>query len=104
MAIPMRPSLLLLPAAALALIPLLSSRAEKSAPASAPVKAVADMTAAARNFLASLTAEQKALTVFKMEDPERQNWRFVPIERKGITLEALQPHQDHLATRCSIPS
>ena len=94
----MRTSLLLLPVAILAAIPVLSTSAEKSAtPAASTGKAVGGMAAAARNFLASLDAEQKALTVFKMEDPERQNWRFVPIERKGITLQQLRPEQDHLA-------
>ena len=102
---PMRSSLLFIPVALLAALPLLSAdsdppkselRVSYSAAAS-PDKAVAGMTLAARNFLASLDAEQKALTVFKMEDPERQNWRFVPIERKGITLQQLRPEQDHLA-------
>ena len=94
----MRSSLLIIPAVILAAIPLLSISAEHSAaPATTTDKAVGAMTSAARNFLASLDAEQKALTVFKMEDPERQNWRFVPIERKGITLQQLQPAQDHLA-------
>src|SRR5687768_11931910 len=90
----MRPSLLLIPAALVAALPLFSSRAEKGA---APVKAVADMTTAARNFLASLDDAQKAQAVFKLDDPERQNWRFVPIERKGVTLQSLRPDQDHLA-------
>ncbi len=94
----MRSKLLFIPVAILAAIPLLSISAEKSAaPSAATDKAVGAMTFAAKNFLASLDAEQKALTVFKMEDPERQNWRFVPIERKGITLQQLQPAQDHLA-------
>lgn len=94
----MRASLLFIPAAILAAIPLASIRAEKPAvSAAAPAKAVAEMTLAARNFLASLDADQRAVAVFKMEDPERQNWHFVPFERKGITLLALRPEQDHLA-------
>lgn len=55
------------------------------------------MTAAARNFLASLDDAQRAQATFKLEDPERQNWKFTPVERKGITLEALRPDQDYLA-------
>lgn len=94
----MRPVTCLIPAAILAALPFVTTRAEKPAhTSSAPVKAVADMTAAARNFLASLDPDQKALAVFKLDDPERQNWRFVPIERKGITLQQLRPDQDHLA-------
>ena len=98
MAIPMRSSLLFIPVAILAAIPFLSSKAGPDATGGpGTTKATAGMTLAAKNFLASLDAEQKALTVFKMEDPERQNWRFVPIERKGITLQQLRPEQDHLA-------
>ena len=100
----MRPSLLLLPAALVAALPLLSSRADFSylstlkadGKASVPVKAVADMTAAARNLLASLDPDQRALTVFKLDDAERQNWKFTPVERKGLTLQQFRPEQDHL--------
>lgn len=94
----MRSSILLFTAAAAAL-PVLMLRAEKPAAAvqHTPSKAVADMTAAAKNFLASLDAEQKAQAVFKLEDAERQNWKFTPVERKGITLQSLRPDQDYLA-------
>jgi hypothetical protein len=60
-------------------------------------KAVADMTQAAKIFLASLDDGQKAEAVFRAEDDERKNWHFVPLDRKGITLEKLRPEQDHLA-------
>ena len=94
----MRPSLFLLPLAAAVALPALTLRAEKPAnAAAAPLKSVADMTLAAQNFLASLDADQKALATFKLDDPERQNWKFTPVERKGITLQALRPEQDHLA-------
>jgi len=56
------------------------------------------MTEAANRFLASLTPEQKAKATFKFEDAERMNWFFVPIERKGLQLREMQPHQKHLAT------
>lgn len=56
------------------------------------------MTEAANRFLASLTAEQKAKATFKFEDAERMNWFFVPIERKGLPLREMSPHQKHLAS------
>jgi hypothetical protein len=100
----MRSTLLILPAAALALLPFLASKADFSATGSPEnsraagiAKGVSDMAAAAQNFLASLDADQKALATFKLDDPERQNWKFTPVERKGITLQQLRPEQDHLA-------
>src|ERR1051325_11787458 len=56
------------------------------------------MTEAANRFLASLTPEQKAKATFKFEDAERMNWFFVPIERKGLPLRQMSPHQKHLAS------
>jgi hypothetical protein len=56
------------------------------------------MTEAANRFLASLTDEQKAKATFKFDDAERMNWFFVPIERKGLQLREMQPHQKHLAS------
>ena len=116
----MRPSFFLIPAAGLAALFVLPTKADfrskslagrqGASPqsgvatitgavtgAAGATKAVSDMTLAARNFLASLDADQKAVATFKMDDPERQNWHFVPLDRKGITLQALRPEQDHLA-------
>jgi hypothetical protein len=59
--------------------------------------ASAEMAAAANDFLGSLTAEQKAQAQFDFASDERENWRFVPIERKGLPLKAMQPDQRHLA-------
>jgi hypothetical protein len=55
------------------------------------------MTEAANRFLASLTPEQKAKATFQFDDAERMNWFFVPIERKGLPLREMSPHQKHLA-------
>ena len=41
------------------------------------------MAEAANRFLAALTPEQRAKATFAFEEDERQNWHFVPIERKG---------------------
>jgi hypothetical protein len=101
-----RSSFLILPVAGLALLPLLSTHADpqpaaaksqEKARAQGVTRSVADMTAAAKNFLASLDADQKALATFKLDDAERQNWKFTPVERKGITLQQLRPEQDYLA-------
>ena len=66
------------------------------APPAAPAKAVSEMVTAARDFLANLDEAQRAKTVFTLTDDERQNWHFVPLDRKGITFADLRPDQDHL--------
>ena len=58
--------------------------------------AVADMAAAAQNLLATLDESQRSKAVFTLTDDERQNWHFVPLDRKGIALADLRPDQDHL--------
>jgi hypothetical protein len=55
------------------------------------------MTDTARAYLASLTPEQRARTMFPFETDERQNWHFVPIERKGVALREMTSAQKHLA-------
>jgi hypothetical protein len=55
------------------------------------------MTLAAEHFLASLTPEQRAQATFPLEADERQNWHFIPKERKGLPLLDMQPHQKALA-------
>ncbi len=57
----------------------------------------AELTAAAGNFLAALTPEQKAKTVFDLKSEERVNWHFVPKERKGLAFKEMSPAQRHLA-------
>ncbi|HTQ53670.1 MAG TPA: DUF3500 domain-containing protein [Bryobacteraceae bacterium] len=56
------------------------------------------MADAANRFLASLTPEQRAKATFGFEEGERQNWHYVPIERKGLALREMTPAQKHLAT------
>ncbi len=72
-----------------------SSQIERSQ-AKARATAVADMAVAANNLLKSLDPDQKAKAVFTLTDDERQNWHFVPMDRKGISLAHLRPDQDHL--------
>ena len=60
-------------------------------------KAVAEMTAAAQNFWASLTPEQQAIAGFKFDDDERMNWHFIPKPRKGLTFKVMNSAQRDLA-------
>jgi len=55
------------------------------------------MTLAAQHFLDSLTPEQRAQATFPFQDDERQNWHFIPKERKGLPLLTMEPHQKALA-------
>src|SRR5262249_1238904 len=57
----------------------------------------ATMTDAAKAYLASLTPEQRAKTMFPFQSDERQNWHFVPLERKGVALREMTAAQKHLA-------
>lgn len=60
-------------------------------------KSSAAMTAAANNFLAMLSPEQKAKATFSMEDKERLNWHFIPRVRKGLPLREMDPGQRAMA-------
>ena len=55
------------------------------------------MGRAAHSFLKGLSAEQKAKAVFKFTDEERENWHFIPLDRKGLKLSELTPAQTHQA-------
>jgi hypothetical protein len=59
-----------------------------------PAEAMAE---AATHFLASLSAEQRQKAQFSFDDPQRENWNFIPMERAGLPLKAMQPNQQHLA-------
>jgi len=56
-----------------------------------------EMTAAANNFLAALSPEQKAKGVFELKSDERLNWHFIPRERKGLPIKEMSPAQRNLA-------
>jgi hypothetical protein len=59
--------------------------------------ATAEMSAAAINFLSSLTPEQKARAAFDFPSEERKNWHFIPRERKGLPIKDMAPEQRLLA-------
>jgi hypothetical protein len=63
-------------------------------------RAVAEMAAAANQFLASLSADQRGRATFSFESDERMRWHFIPNEmfpRKGISLKELTPEQRTVA-------
>lgn len=55
------------------------------------------MAEIAKTFLGSLTAEQKAKASFSFTDDERENWHFVPIERKGLPMKEMSAQSRLLA-------
>lgn len=61
-------------------------------------EATQDMLTAAKSFLATLTPDQKAKAMFEFAGTERQNWHFIPKERKGLPLKEMTIAQRHLAT------
>ena len=64
-------------------------------------RATADTTTAANQFLASLTAEQKAKAVITFTDANRFDWHYVPRpgERKGLPLKEMTPTQRQAAQK-----
>lgn len=55
------------------------------------------MSAIAKVFLAALNPEQKAKACFEFAAEERENWHFIPRERKGLPLKEMTPQQRLLA-------
>jgi hypothetical protein len=55
------------------------------------------MAEAVRNFLDTLTAEERKRIVFPVESEERKNWHYVPRERKGIPWREMNGAQRALA-------
>jgi len=55
------------------------------------------MTDAAKAFLNSLTADQRAKATFQLNDEERMNWFYTPVKRKGLPIKEMEPHQRKLA-------
>ena len=55
-----------------------------------------EMTSAAQQFLNSLDDQQKAKVSFAFEDELRKGWHFIPMERKGLSVKEMKPHQQQL--------
>jgi hypothetical protein len=47
----------------------------------------------ARTFLSTLNARQRAVAAFPFDDPERTRWAYVPRQRAGIPLQAMDAEQ-----------
>ena len=55
------------------------------------------MAAAADTFLDTLDDKQRKGATFDFKVDERENWHFIPLDRKGIILSDLKPAQQSLA-------
>ncbi|HZI66254.1 MAG TPA: DUF3500 domain-containing protein [Thermoanaerobaculia bacterium] len=53
----------------------------------APDPAAADMAAAARAFLATLSPKLREGALFSADDPDRKNWSYLPGRRRGVRLK-----------------
>ena len=60
-------------------------------------QAVSQMVDAAKAFLNSLNAEQKAKATFEYMDGERIFWYYPPMNRHGLPLRDMEPAQRELA-------
>lgn len=58
-----------------------------------------EMTKAALDFIATLSEEQRASTVFPHESADRKSWTYVPGHRKGISFNEMSEHQKTAAIR-----
>ncbi len=56
-----------------------------------------EMFNAAELFISSLNDEQKQQLQFEFDDALRKDWQFIPMERQGLGLKAMKPHQRGLA-------
>src|SRR5262245_14159082 len=59
--------------------------------------AAADMAAAADQFLASLSPDQRAKAAFDFKADERLDWHYIPKDRKGLPLKEMSSEQRSLA-------
>jgi uncharacterized protein DUF3500 len=60
-------------------------------------KSPATMAGAATQFLAALTADQRQQAAFAFDAAERTNWHYIPRERKGLPIKAMNDGQRKLA-------
>ena len=60
-------------------------------------KSPASMADAAGHFLGGLAPDQRQQATFKFDAEERLNWHYIPRERKGLPIKAMNPAQRTLA-------
>lgn len=56
-------------------------------------EAAAQMAEVARTLLGSLSDEQRDIATFEFSEDERENWHFIPRERKGLSMKVMTPQQ-----------
>lgn len=56
-----------------------------------------EMTDAANLLLRTLDKEQAKAIQFEFDNEMRKDWQFIPMERKGLGMKAMKPHQRGLA-------
>ncbi len=56
-----------------------------------------DIQTHANTFLRSLTAEQRKQAMFRFDDEERFDWHYIPRDRKGLPLRAMNAEQKQAA-------
>ena len=56
-----------------------------------------EMTDAAKLLLRSLDKEQSKAIQFEFDNELRKDWQFIPMEREGLGMKAMKPHQRGLA-------
>lgn len=83
----------LLPTAFIAAIVLFSGKSSSHSPNSHSIPGSSDSGAAAQAFLSLLDERERANDSFSFDDPERTNWSYVPRERAGIPLRAMDADQ-----------
>jgi len=62
-------------------------------------RSTAAMTDAAKQFLSSLSAEQRAKATFTFTDEQRFDWHFIPRERKGLPFKEMSEAQRQAAEK-----
>lgn len=62
-------------------------------PGRAPGVDAAAVPTAARPFLSTLNASQRAAATFPFDDPERTRWAYVPQDREGLPLRDMEAEQ-----------
>ncbi|QEG21165.1 DUF3500 domain-containing protein [Mariniblastus fucicola] len=56
-----------------------------------------EMSAAANLLLKTLDQDQAKAIQFEFDDKLRKDWQFIPMEREGLGMKAMKPHQRGLA-------
>lgn len=72
------------------------ARGEAAATNDQTAQAATDMADAANKLLDALSADQKAKIAIPFDDPERENWQYMPMARKGVPLKEFSGEQQEL--------